>query len=168
MLMPSTEGNGRRVTRRSVARRRGIAAVCALGLAQGCYTTVPSTTAPRPGSPLAITLTDRGRVELADRLGPGVVQIDGLLVDDTGSEYVIGVDAVKSVQGGTAHWTGERVSVNHDYVANVMEKRFSRGRTILLTTVTVVALTTLILTRNLLGFGSEGAGRPTQGGGTQQ
>jgi hypothetical protein len=112
---------------------------------------------------VAYTVTDRGRVALSDQVGAGVVRVEGTIVENTGSEYVLAVSRVRTLDGSTSRWAGERVTLAHDHVANSFERRFSKGRTAMAIGATVVGVTVFIITRNLiangLGIGNDDDGR---------
>jgi hypothetical protein len=119
----------------------------------GCYTFTPAAGELAPGARAAYTVTDRGRVALADQVGPGVMRIEGTIVQNTGSEYVLAVSRVRLLDGSASRWAGERVTLAHDHVANSFERRFSKGRTALAIGATVVGATVFIITRNLIATG---------------
>ena len=129
----------------------------------GCHTLRPAAGELTPGMRVAYTLTDRGRVAVADQVGTGVLRVEGTLLENTGSAYLLAVSRVRTLDGSTARWAGERVTIAHDGVANSFERKLSRQRTVLAIGTTIVAVTVFALTRNLivsgLGFGdSDGRG----------
>jgi hypothetical protein len=150
----SMQSSGRR---RSFRRPRITGALTLIMLAtqSGCYTYAPAAGELAPGAGVAYTLTDRGRVAVTDRVGPGVLRVEGTLVQNTGSEYVLAVSRVRTLDGSISRWAGERVTVAQDHVANSFERRFSKPRTALAVGATVVGITVFVLTRSLLagGFG---------------
>ena len=153
--MMSTQSRGRRRSFRRPRITGALILMVMLATQSGCYTYAPAAGSLTPGTRVAYTVTDRGRVALADQVGSGVVRIEGTIVQNTGSEYVLAVSRVRTLDGSASRWAGERVSLSHDHVANSFERRFSKGRTALAITATVVGVTAFIITRNLLagGFG---------------
>jgi hypothetical protein len=119
----------------------------------GCYTYAPAAGELAPGSGVAYTVTDRGRVALNDQVGPGVARVEGTLLQRTGSESVIAVSRIRMIDGSISRWAGERVTVSTDHVANSYERRFSKQRTAVAVGAAAVGVTLFILTRNLLGGG---------------
>jgi hypothetical protein len=82
------------------------------------------------GSPVELSINDRGRVGLADSLGTGVVRVQGTLRRRTDSTYMVSVQRVGSLNGGTSHWSGEDVVLRREYVGGVAERRLSTARTV--------------------------------------
>jgi hypothetical protein len=124
-----------------------------LATQSGCYTYAPAAQELAPGMRVAYTVTDRGRVALADQVGSGVMRVEGTLLQNTGSEYIVAMARVRMIDGSTSRWAGERVTVSHDHVASSFERRFSKGRTATAIAATVVGVTAFIITRNLFATG---------------
>ena len=143
------------------ARRCAAVALFAV-LVGGCYSYTPVSTAPQPGAHVAFDVNDRGRVGIADSLGPGVTRVEGLLADRTDSLYVIHVTEVASIRGPAAKWNGETVSLRPEYISGITERRFSKARTALLAGGVTAAFVAFIASRDLLGIGggSEGSTTP--------
>ncbi len=134
-----------------------------LATQSGCYAYSPAATELAPGSGVAYTVTDRGRVALADQVGAGVLRVEGTLLQSTGSEYVIAVSRVRTLDGSLSRWAGERVTLSRDHVATSLQRRFSKQRTAVAVAATVVGATVFIITRNLIAtglpFGDDDGGR---------
>ena len=132
----------------------------------GCFTYTPMIgTAPVPGQRLAFSVSDQGRVALADRVAHGVIRIDGTLVSAPNGDYVVAVSDVTTISG-KSHWSGERLSISKDHVTGIMHRRFSKGRTALAVGATVVAVGAFVVSRGLFGIGSperEPGGGPPSG-----
>lgn len=150
--MMSTQLRGRR---RSFRRPRLTGALTLIMLAtqSGCYSYAPAAGEFAPGTRVAYTVTDRGRVALADQVGPGVTRVEGTVLQNTGSEYVVAMSRVRTIDGSISRWAGERVTVGKDHVANSYERRFSKQRTAVAIAATVVGVTAFIITRNLIANG---------------
>lgn len=112
-------------------------------------------TAPEPGTRVALDITDVGRVELGGQVGPGVAQIEGLLIGREDGDYVLNVRAIKLLRGDTQVWNGERLRVRPEHVATVYERRLSAGRSVTLGVVAIGGFTAFLLSRDLLGLGRE-------------
>lgn len=95
----------------------------------GCYTYVPTTTAPTAGADVSVVLTDRGRVALGDRVGTEMDQLHGRLVSSTDSSVVVSMSESVTLRGISAKWTDELVTLNRDSFGSIRTKTFSRGRT---------------------------------------
>jgi hypothetical protein len=117
----------------------------------GCYTLQPTGgVAPEPGTRVAFDVNDIGRVALGGSMGPEIAQIEGRLIEKTAEEYVIAVSAVRLLRGGEQVWSGERVRLRFEHVGPAYERRFSTGRTVTFSAVTVASITAFLITRNLI------------------
>jgi hypothetical protein len=151
---------GVRPWRHGMRRLGAVAAAVSLlpGL-DGCYTYKQSvTTAVQPGADVSLTITDQGRVGLGNRLGRGVLRVNGRVVnsrDSSDSVWVVQVSSVEMLAGQKTHWAGEEVRLPREYVSDVATREFSRGRTWLAVGVTVAAVALAIGTASLVAGGSE-------------
>lgn len=136
--------------------------VTTMSLQAGCYRYVPMTEgSPVLGERYTFDITDAGRVGLADRLGPGVLKVEGMLVRRTEDAYVVSVAGIDLIGGGSSHWTGEQVPLNAGYVGRLERRQFSSGRTAVAIGAAALAIGAFIVTRGLIGSGSP----PTGSGG---
>lgn len=122
--------------------------------AVGCYTHVPldtSVSALPVGERLSFAISDRGRSEIASRMGSGVLRIEGTLVQSDAQAYLLRVWAVSQIEGGTSRWAGEEVRLNRDHVAAVSLRRLERGRTWLTAGVTAAAFGYWVTSQDLFG-----------------
>ncbi|HST06971.1 MAG TPA: hypothetical protein VLJ83_02310 [Gemmatimonadaceae bacterium] len=117
----------------SVSRRpRTIAIAVVLGCAtaMGCYSYVPSQASYlTPGRDVALQINDLGRVNLTAQIGAEVAQVAGILQQQTGTDYTMKVSELTYLNGKTAEWSGEPVTIRQDYVKAVLEKKVSPGKT---------------------------------------
>src|SRR3954452_15011641 len=97
-------------------RRWTAVSVAVLHVCTACYAYTPVQTAPAPGSQLALEVTDEGRVALNDKIGPGVVRLEGTLRGGEGEEPPPGPSAVPPVHGFISGLGGVRVRVPQRYV----------------------------------------------------
>lgn len=137
--------------------------------ATGCYVQVPVWEgAPPPGQEITLSITERGRSELAAQLGPGVRRVAGRLAALDDSVYIIDVSSVEYVHANDAtRWNRERVRVGRDYVGGVTERRLSRSRS-WLTAGVALASVLLVSAIAIEGFGGDGGNtRPRDDGGGQ-
>jgi hypothetical protein len=101
-------------------------------LTTSCYTLQPSAAAvPAPGTRLAFSINDVGRVALGGSMGPELRQVEGNLQAKDGDDYVVSVRGVELLQGGYQTWAGETVRLKSSYVSAIYEKKFSPAKTAL-------------------------------------
>src|SRR5690242_6596902 len=112
--------------RRSTAITVGVLHVCT-----ACYSYAPVETTPSPGAQVALEVTDEGRVALRDKIGPGVVRLEGTLAGVEGGELLVDADAVRQVRGYISDLGGVRVRLPRQYVTRIDERRLSRTKTLL-------------------------------------
>lgn len=125
----------------------------AMVLCLGCYSLQPIV-GPFPvlGSTVAVSLNDAGRVALGGSMGPAIDEVEGRLVQRDSAEYVLSVVGVRFLRGGEQTWTGERVRIKSEFVSTVKEKKFSKGRTALISAVALGTVAAFV-TRAIVGSG---------------
>ena len=131
---------------------------CGIGLAvlallTGCYTYVPvQNPAPPVGEAVALEITDQGRVALADRLGPGVLRIEGRMLGQDGEQLLISVGRIVQVNGQVNLWSGESMRLDRGLVGRTQTRQLDRRRTWLAAAAATLAIAALIATTDLGGF----------------
>lgn len=131
---------------------------CGIGLAvlallTGCYTYVPvQSPAPPVGEAVALEITDQGRVQLADRLGPGVLRIEGRMLGQEGEQLLISVGRIVQVNGQVSLWSGESMRLDRGLVGRTQSRQLDRKRTWLAAAAGVLAIGALIAIADLGGF----------------
>lgn len=139
------------------------------GLLGACYTYRPLATAPLPSSRVSLVLTDQGRAEAAERIGPQTARVEGAVVESSDSAYLLAVSAVQPIAGQLVRWSGETVTVRRDQVALLYERRLSKSRTAIMAGAMVGVLAAAITTSL---FGIAGSDVPVippgEGGGQDQ
>ena len=134
---------------RSTSRRIVVAAI--LIVSTGCYTVQPVTGQPLPlGMTVEMVINDAGRAALRPMMGPEVVKVQGRLVQLDSAGYTLAVTQLGLLRDGTQVWSGERVSIKSEYVNSVAERRFSRGRTAVLTAA-VLGVVATVFTQSIKG-----------------
>lgn len=132
----------------------GVAVV--LATLTGCYTYVPvDSTAPPIGETVAFEISDQGRVQLGERLGPGVMRIEGRLIGTDASDVLLNVSRVGYLNGEASQWSGETVRFDRQLIARTQERRLSKGRTWTAVGVTAAVIVGFLASRGLAGFGSD-------------
>jgi hypothetical protein len=102
-----------------------------LHVCTACYSYAPVRSTPQPGAQVALEVTDEGRLALNEKIGPGVVRLEGTLAGMEGDELLVDASAVKQVRGYITDLGGVRVRLPKSYVTRMDERRFSRSRTLM-------------------------------------
>lgn len=117
----------------------------------GCYRYAPlETGVPPVGETVELQISDRGRVELGDRLGRGVSKIEGRLTGVTAEQYELNVAAVSFLNGETSRWSGESMRLARDVVETAAVRTLDKRRSWITAAVVAVGVTAFIATRGLL------------------
>jgi hypothetical protein len=125
--------------------------------ALGCYQYAPldTSTGVQAGEHVSVEISDRGRAELSDRLGTGVVRLEGTLTRADSSNIEMNVWRVAQITGPTTKWSGESVRFNRDYVSRVQTRTLNRPRTFLVAGAVVGGVVLFTTQFDLLGFASQ-------------
>jgi hypothetical protein len=134
-------------------------------LTTACYAYSPVETTPQAGAQVALEVTDEGRVALSDKIGPGVVRLEGTLAGTEGDELLVDASAVRQVRGYITDLGGLRVRLPRRYVTRMDERRLSRTRSLLVVG-GVVAVVAAFFTAKISGRSTPGDKEP--GGGPDQ
>jgi hypothetical protein len=112
--------------------RRLVSVVCAgsLALQLGCYSYTP-VQSQQPARPdrISITLNDRGRQLLAERVGPLLDRIEGRFVSSDTVNVIIAVNKVVNLRNEATNWTGEKVSIPREGILGFQDRPYSRSKT---------------------------------------
>lgn len=127
-----------------------------------CYSYTTVQTAPPPGTQVALEVTDEGRVALRDKIGPGVVRLEGTMAGVDSSGLLVDAQAVRQVKGYISDLGGVRVTLPRQYVTRIDERRFNTSRTLIVAGAIVGVVAAFILAK---GFGGRGTPPEGTGGG---
>jgi hypothetical protein len=129
----------------------------ALAVQIGCYSYQPIRQGiPTPATRVAVTLTDRGRVALAERLGAAVDRVEGTVLRADATGLTMAVAGTVDLRGGRSTWTGEQVTLQQDQFLGYQERSFSRGRTFVVAAIAVaVAVAIATVGLDLTGDGRD-------------
>jgi hypothetical protein len=106
-----------------------------------CYTYRPlATPEPSPGDRVSAQLTSEGSRELAPKIGPEVLHVEGDVLDTDSSGLDLQVREIESYRGIRSGWNGERLHVPRQAVAGMQQRKLSIGGTGLLVGVLTVGL----------------------------
>lgn len=98
-----------------------------------CYTYRPlATPEPSPGDRVSAQLTSEGSRELAPKIGPEVLHVEGEVVDADSIGLNLQVREIESYRGIRSGWNGERLHVPRQAVAGMQQRKLSVGGTGLL------------------------------------
>jgi hypothetical protein len=138
--------------------RRLCVAIGVIPAALGCYNYVPldTSTGVQAGEHIAVEITDRGRAELSDRLGSGVIRLEGTLTRTDSVDMVMNVWRVAQIGGPTARWSGETVRFKREYASRVQARTLNRGKTYLVAGAAVAGLVVFTKSFGLFGFSAGG------------
>ena len=119
----------------------------------GCYSYTPLETSSgiSAGEHIAVEITDRGRAALGDRIGAGVVRLEGTVTRTDSQNVVMNVWRVAQIGGVSSKWSGESVQFSRDYMATVESRNLNRGRTYLVAGGAAVGLVLLVKSASLFG-----------------
>ena len=169
MSIPSGGGSTSGYRARPKRLRAVVAGLLFLPWATGCYTYVPLWQGtPRAGTLVAVGLSDRGRAELANRIGPGVRQLTGRVATLSDSSLTLAVSSVTYIgPGAPMTWNGEMVVIPREVVSGIQERRLSKSRSWIAAGAAVAAIA-LISTIAIAGFGSDPPSDKLPGGSNPQ
>jgi hypothetical protein len=131
----------------------------------GCYHYVPvSSMALADDAEVMVGITDHGRVELAQPVGPGVQHLGGRVAMRTDTSLVLSVNSVQYMDlAQPVRWRGERVEIRRDLTSEIRERKLSRPRTWLM--IGLVTVGGFMASRiAIVGFGGEPADQRPGGG----
>jgi len=128
---------------RNSSFRRPIACVV-LALQMGCYTTVPlAESLPAPQSRIVAQLTDQGTVDMANAIGPGAQEVEGIVVRADANSWTLRLVRVDQRGGISTPWNREEVMFPRSALTRVEVKHLDKKRSWLfagmLTALTVIA-----------------------------
>lgn len=151
-----------RISKHAMLRRRATALLCAssLMLQQACYNITPVTGAATvPTGNVEITINERGRVLLGNRLGSLLDRVNGRIVRADSVNVEVAVQTSQDVKGSLARWDGDRVTIAREGIASIVEKKPNRKRTAILTGIILggiaIGLAALIGLKDRSGVGTE-------------
>lgn len=115
--------------------RLSVLGVVAAGitLSAGCYQYVPvPPSSPEPGSVVRVGVNDRAAPDLTSVLGPGVLRLNGRLLERDQQTVSILVESYQTLRNGNLSGVSDPVRLTVDQITDVEQKRLARGRSVLL------------------------------------
>jgi uncharacterized protein (DUF58 family) len=148
------------------ARRTIAAGLGVLHFCTACYTYAPVRSTPQPGVQVALEVSDEGRVALNDKIGPGVVRLEGTLAGVEGDDLLVDASAVRQVRGYISDLGGVRVRLPQRFVTRMDQRQFSRRRSLLVVGGIAATVVAFFISK---GFGGRSTpGEEPDGGGPDQ
>lgn len=140
---------------------QAIASLPLLASLMGCYVMQPIGDTGRPSQEIVrLELNDAGRAAIGPLMGPEIQSIEGRFIDLQNETYTIGVRSVRRFTGELQRWSGETVHIKQEYIRSANERRLSTGRTVALSAVALGAVTAVVISLDIIGFGSPDPGIP--------
>ena len=99
-------------------------------LLAGCYEYIPAGGATPPlGAPIAVDITDAGRVALGGAMGPEIDRVEGRLIDQNADGYRLKVSSVTLIHGESQPWNGEAITLKPTYVSRLYTQKIDKVKT---------------------------------------
>lgn len=142
---------------RALLTRRFMVTLCTASLALqiGCYSYAPvQSTPPAQADRISITINDKGRALLSERVSPLVNRIEGRVISVDSINMVLSVTKVIDLKSGESNWLGEKVSIPREAILLYQSRPFSKPRTIALAGAAIGVFAAIITTISLAVSGS--------------
>lgn len=99
------------------------------GTTAGCYVQRPLETAiPAPSTRIVAQVTDSGAVAVGSRLGPGAIEVEGVVSTADESAWNLNLLRVNYRGGTSSTWNRELVSFPRFALSNATERRVNKTR----------------------------------------
>lgn len=155
---PMTRRSGAMSRRR---RRAGLGVAALAATLTGCHTYLPpQDQVPVAGREIAVELNDRGRLLVVPQLGEAVLRVHGTLVASADSTVTMSVSRTVQLQGSSALWTGESVTIPVAGIRGFRLREFSQKRSVAMAVGVAGALAVVAPRLKIVGGGN---GRPDEG-----
>ena len=141
-------------------RRAGLSVVALATALTGCHTYLPpQDQVPVTGREIAVELNDRGRLLVVPQLGESVLRVHGTLIASSDSTVTMSVSRTVQLQGSSALWTGESVTIPVTGVRGFRLREFSQKRSVAMAVGVAGALAVVAPRLKIVGGGN---GRPDE------
>jgi hypothetical protein len=147
------------MTRYELARRV-MALVTLVSFFTACYAQRPlSVAVPAPATRIVAQVTDTGAVVMGSAIGPGVVEVEGVVAEADATTWKLQVVRVEQRGGISTPWNREVVSFPRNALTSPREKRLDRTRSWLMAGLVVAGLVAVaVLFGPVLGGGDSDPG----------
>jgi hypothetical protein len=112
-------------------------------LTGACYRYVPAQS-PEPGRLIRASLNEQGAAAVTPRLGPGVLELDGLLLANEEQELSVLVESYITRMQGTLSAGNEPVRLPHTHFSTVLEREIDPVRSALFGTALVAGAVAMV------------------------
>lgn len=122
----------------SIETRR-VSMVAALLAAAACYRYTPIESGAVPvGSEFRASLTEDGTTRLVPTLGAQVAKVEGRVLSNSDTAFVISISATTNRSNVQTFWTGETITIPRATIQSIEARKLDRKRTWLVTTLGLV------------------------------
>jgi hypothetical protein len=115
---------------------------------------VPVRTSPQVGAHVGIEVSDEGRIALRERLGPGVLRLEGKVAAVEGDELVVDASRVTQLRGLPLPLDSMRLRLSQRFVDRMDERRLSRARTWTVIGGAAAVVAAFVITKGFTGRGT--------------
>ena len=115
-----------------------------------------------PGYDVRVRLSDKGAVDLAQRIGPRARQLEGTLKQVSDSSMVVSVRRVVREGGGEDTYDGQEISIPSQDIETAETSKTSVPRSIL--TAGAILASAFLVAKGAGDLSGGGSGRPAPGG----
>jgi len=131
-------------------------------LLQGCYETLPLQQGSAPATvSVQLVMNDKGRLAVADKLGGSIDRVEGMVTAQNADSYTLSVTEVYQLNGNSAKWENEPVTISKDGVDGYRIHRFNQARTVILAAAITAALVVFVTTVGIKATATSGSSGPT-------
>lgn len=151
--------------------RRLMVVLCTAGMVvqtAACYSLAPvQTTPPAKADRITISINDKGREMLRERVSPLVDRIEGRVVSIDSANVVMNVSRVIDLKAGATNWVGEQITVPREAILAYQDRPYSRSKTVAFVGALVIGLVLIATSISLAVSGRGLPDTPDTGSGGQ-
>lgn len=110
------------------ARIRSVAALLLITSTAGCFTQHPLPGVPAPMMRVVATVTDSGTISMGNAIGPGAVEVEGIVARADETAWSLHLIRVDHRDGRSLPWNRELVTFPRHTLGHATERRLDRTR----------------------------------------
>jgi len=107
-----------------------------------------------------LVLNDQGRAALSERLGTMVEKVEGHVLSQRADAYTISVVRVHQLNGSSALWNGEQVTVLKEHTVGYQVRRLHVAKTVGLAAAVTALTVYVFFGKQLIGGGTDDKVQP--------